>query len=66
MAQFGLKHLGEECFTATFGLWNARKNAQRAGAMFWLLRKTKSIENISVSILNESFFHREVLRQALE
>ncbi len=25
-------------------------------ALFWLLRKTKSIENISVSILNEKVF----------
>ena len=66
MAQFGSKLLGDACFTATFGLSNARKNEPRAGALFWLLGKTKSIDNISVSILNESFFHREVLRQVLE
>ena len=29
MAQSGSKPLADECFTATFGLWNALKNAHK-------------------------------------
>jgi hypothetical protein len=31
MGQSGSKPLADECFTATFGLWNPRKNVQKAG-----------------------------------
>ena len=43
VAQSGSRLSGDACFTATFGLWSARKNAHkgRAGSLFWLLGRSK-------------------------
>ena len=61
MVQSGSKPLADVCFTVTFGLWNARKNAHRAGALFWLLGLLKVAEITWVSIPNEQVFHRAVM-----
>jgi len=38
MAQYGLKLLGDACFTATFGLWSVRKMPiGQEASLFWQL-----------------------------